>query len=73
MTHAIAGKVYYGEKIITDLNHLRRVKETVKDVDQIDLFVWMQMNENIEIHQIRIMIQPKTKLMSQAIEIGKKL
>ena len=72
MTHAIAGKIYYGEKLITDLNHLRRVKETVKDVDQIDLFVWMQMSEDAEIYQIRIMIQPKTKLMNQVIEIGKR-
>lgn len=73
MTHAYAGKVYYGDKVIADLTHLKRVKDTVRDVEQIDLFVWMQMNEQADIYQVRLMIQSKSKLRSQVIAIGKKL
>lgn len=73
MTHAIAGKVYYGDKVIADLSHLSRVRDTIKDIDQIDLFVWMQMNEKGDIYQLRIMIQQKTKLMNKVKKISKKI
>jgi len=72
MTHAIIGKVYYGEEVIANLTHLKRVKDTVKDVDQIDIFVWMQMNVDTEIHQVRIVINPKMDFGKQVLEIGKK-
>lgn len=73
LTHAYTGRVYYGDKTIVDLTHLKRVQETVRDVEQIDLFVWLQMNEKADIYQVRLMIQPKTKLKCQVIEIGRKL
>lgn len=73
LTHAFAGKVYFNNKVVTDLTHLQRVKETNAAVKQVDLFVWLQMNENADIYQVRLLIQPQTKFMVEIKDIAHKL
>jgi hypothetical protein len=73
LTHAIAGKVYFGKNVITDLNHLKRVRETVKDVQQIDLYLWLQMNKDLDIIQLRFIIKPDSEVIGHVKEICNKL
>ncbi len=69
MTHAMTGRVYFKGKTITDLNHLQRVKNTVNDVSKIDFFVWMQMNSNAEIIQVRIAPGNNTHFLNDVSKI----
>lgn len=71
MLSAISGKVIIGDKTISDLRHLNRVRDTNEDVNKVDIFVWLQMNQKSQIIQVRMYLNPYTIFSKETMEICK--
>ncbi len=71
MTHAITGIVGYGQTIIRDLREY--VKDSEIDLKKIDMFIWFQMNQSTDIHQVRFFINAGSKFKRRCENIQEKL
>lgn len=74
LTHCIQGAVAYNNQIIKDLGGMRFVKDTDKDILEIDLFIWCQVNEvEKKIYQMVHFVSSDSTLIKETEEISNKL
>lgn len=74
LSHCIQGKVGYGKDLIKDLTGQRYIKDTNQDVNNIDLFIWSQVNEqHNKIYQMVHFINHDSKLLANTTEISNNL